>query len=249
MTRRLDGKVAIVTGGGTGIGKRFCVGLASEGARVVVADLQDVTETLAAVEAARGSSIGVKADVSNQTDVENLVKQAIDVHGRVDILVNNAGIYPTRPIEQLTLTEWRQVMAVNLDGVFLCAREVIPHMKRQGGGRIVNMTSTTFFMGVPNFCHYVASKGGVIGFTRGLAGEVGQFGITVNCIAPGLTKTGSVEASPDILATWQMLVDAQAIHRKETPDDLVGPLLFLASDDSAFVTGQTLCVDGGWTRH
>lgn len=249
MARRLDGKVAIVTGGGAGIGRKFCVGLAGEGARVVAADVGDVSATLAEVDAARGAALGVKADVSNPADVERLVKQALEAYGRVDILVNNAGIYPTRPIEEMTLAEWRQVMAVNLDGVFLCAKEVIPHMKRQGGGRIVNMSSTTFFMGVPNFCHYVASKGGVIGFTRGLAGEVGPFGITVNCIAPGLTKTGTVESSPDILATWQMLVDAQAIHRKQVPDDLLGPLLFLASDDSAFVTGQTLCVDGGWTRH
>lgn len=249
MAKRLDGKVAIVTGAANGIGRTFCVGLAAEGARVLAADVGDVTETLARVESTHGMATGIKADVSNQADVERMVRKAIDTYGRVDILVNNAGIYPTQPIEQMSLADWRRVLSVNLDGVFLCAKEVIPHMKRQGSGRIINMSSTTFFMGVPNFTHYVASKGGVIGFTRGLAGEIGEFGITVNCIAPGLTKTGSVEASPDILATWQMLVDAQAIHRKETPEDLLGPLLFLASDDSAFVTGQTLCVDGGWTRH
>lgn len=249
MAKRLEGKVAIVTGAAAGIGRTFCVGLAGEGARVVAADLRDVTETLAEIKALHGTAIGVPMNVADPDDVARMVRQAMEAYGRVDILVNNAGIYPTQPIEQISLADWRRVMAVNLDGPFLCAKEVIPHMKKQGHGRIINMTSTTFFMGVPNFTHYVASKGGVIGFARGLASEVGEFGITVNCIAPGLTNTPGVSASPDILQTWDMLVEAQAVKRRQEPLDLLGPLLFLASDESVFVTGQTLCVDGGWTRH
>ncbi len=249
MAKRLEGKVAIVTGAAAGIGRTFCVGLAGEGARVVAADLRDVTETLAEIKALDGTAMGVQMDVANPEDVARMVKQATDIHGRVDILVNNAGIYPTSPIEQISLEDWRRVTAINLDGPFLCSKAVVPIMKLQRHGRIINMTSTTFFMGVPNFTHYVASKGGVIGLARGLAGEVGEFGITVNCIAPGLTNTPGVSASPDILQTWDMLVEAQAVKRRQEPLDLLGPLLFLASDESAFVTGQTLCVDGGWTRH
>jgi len=249
MAKRLEGKVAIVTGAAAGLGRTFCVGLASEGARVVAADLRSVSETLAEIEALRGTAMGVQMDVANPEDVAAMVKKTMAAYGRVDVLVNNAGIYPTQPIEQISLADWRRVMAVNLEGPFLCAKEVIPHMKQQRHGRIINITSTTFFMGVPNFTHYVASKGGVIGLARGLAGEVGEFGITVNCIAPGLTNTPGVSGSPDILQTWDMLVEAQAVKRKQQPEDLLGPLLFLASDESAFVTGQTLCVDGGWTRH
>lgn len=249
MGKSVEGKIAIVTGGASGIGRTFSVGLARAGARVVVVDMNDVSDTLAEIEAAGGVAMGLETDVSSQSDVEQMVKRVIDTYGRVDILVNNAGVYPTQPIEQISLGDWRRVMGVNLDGVFLCAKEVVPHMKRQSSGRIINITSTTFFMGVPNLTHYIASKGGVIGFTRGLAGELGDFGITVNCIAPGLTKTDTVESSPDLLGIWDQLVAAQSIKRKQTPDDLLGPLLFLASDAAAFVTGQTLCVDGGWTRH
>ncbi|CAI09411.1 (S)-1-Phenylethanol dehydrogenase [Aromatoleum aromaticum EbN1] len=249
MAKRLEGKVAIVTGAAAGIGRTFCVGLAGEGARVVAADLRDVTETLAEIKALDGTAMGVQMDVANPEDVARMVKQVTDIYGRVDILVNNAGIYPTSPIEQISLEDWRRVTAINLDGPFLCSKAVVPIMKLQRHGRIINMTSTTFFMGVPNFTHYVASKGGVIGLARGLAGEVGEFGITVNCIAPGLTNTPGVSGSPDILQTWDMLVEAQAVKRRQEPLDLLGPLLFLASDESAFVTGQTLCVDGGWTRH
>ena len=249
MGKSLEGKIAIVTGAASGIGKTFSIGLASAGAKVVVVDVGDVTQTLADVEAAGGLAMGLKADVSSQSDVERMVKSVIDAHGRVDILVNNAGIYPIQPIEEVSLSDWRRVMGVNLDGVFLCSKEVVPHMKRQSIGRIINITSTTFFMGMPNLTHYIASKGGVIGFTRSLAAELGDFGITVNCIAPGLTKTPSVESSDDLLGIWDQLVASQCIKRKQTPDDLLGPLLFLASEDAAFVTGQTLNVDGGLTRH
>lgn len=249
MAKRLEGKVALVTGAAAGMGRVFCVGLAAEGARVVASDIADLSETLAAIKAVQGTVIGVKANVSVQADVERMVQQAVDAYGRVDILVNNAGIYPMQSVEQINLDDWHKVLGVNLDGPFLCTKAVLPHMKKQRYGKVVTITSTTFFMGVPNLSHYVATKGGVIGLTRSLAAEVGEFGVTMNCIAPGLTKTDGVESTPELLQIWDHLVAAQCIKRKQTPDDLMGPLLFLVSDDSAFVTGQTICVDGGWARH
>lgn len=248
MGKRLEGKVAIVTGAAAGMGKAFCIGLAKEGAKIVAADIRDVSGVQAAVAAVGGSAMGVRADVSVQADVERMVQETVAAFGRVDILINNAGIYPVQSLEEITLEDWRRVLAVNLDGVFFGVKAVVPHMKKQKYGRIVNISSTTFFMGVP-IVHYVAAKGGVIGITRALAGEVGEFGITVNCIAPGLTRTEGVEASPALLGMWDTLVAAQSIKRKETADDVVGAVTFLASDESAFITGQTLCVDGGWTRH
>ncbi|MCL4181820.1 MAG: SDR family oxidoreductase [Burkholderiaceae bacterium] len=249
MKERLAGRVAVVTGGAAGIGKEFSIALASQGAKVLVADIQDAAPTLERIEAAGGTGIGMKVDVANEKDVGNMVERTLDAYGRLDILINNAGVYPMQSFEQIGLDDWQKVLRVNLDGTFLCIKAALPQMKAQRYGRIVTITSTTFFMGVPHFAHYVSTKGGVIGLTRSLAAEVGEFGITMNCIAPGLTKTEGLEATPQLLQAWDMLVASQCIKRKQTPADLVGPLLFFASDDSAFVTGQTLCVDGGWARH
>lgn len=249
MGKRLEGRVAVVTGAAAGIGQAYCVALAREGARVVAADIQDASATVGLVEAAGGGAIAVTADVSSETDVANMVARATREYGRVDILVNNAGIFPVQPIGEMALEDWRKVMSINLDGTFLCSKAVLPQMKQQGHGRIINISSTTFFMGVPIFAHYVSSKGGIIGLTRALAGEVAEFGITVNCIAPGLTKSAAVDASPFLQQIWDQVVAAQCIKRKQRPEDLAGPLLFFASDDSAFVTGQTLCVDGGCVRN
>lgn len=247
--RRLEGKVAIVTGAATGMGRTFCAGLAREGAQVVAADIQDMTATLDAVRAAGGKCEGVRTDVSQQDAVERMVQQTIDTFGRVDVLVNNAAIYPLQPFEQITLDDWHKVLGVNLDGVFLCTRAVVPHMKAQRYGRIVSISSGIFFTGTPYFAHYAASKGAIIGLTRSLAPEVGEFGITINAIAPGLVQTEGVLANPHVVAAWDAVIATQCVKRRETPEDVLGSVLFFASDESAFVTGQTLCVDGGVVRH
>jgi NAD(P)-dependent dehydrogenase (short-subunit alcohol dehydrogenase family) len=248
---RLKDKVCIVTGGGMGIGRAYCLGLAAEGARVVVADIADPQAVVKEIEARGGQALGVGCDVSREPDTQRTATMTLDRWGRIDVLVNNAAIYgilKRRPFMEIPIEEWDRVMAVNLRGLFLCARAVFPAMKAQGKGKIINIASSTFFKGVPNYIHYTTSKGGVVGFTRSLARELGEHGIRVNAIAPGFTLSGENEKNmPKEQQEWNIKI--RMLKRAQVPEDLVGTLVFLASDESDFITGQTISVDGGSIVH
>jgi NAD(P)-dependent dehydrogenase (short-subunit alcohol dehydrogenase family) len=249
MGRGHRDKVAVITGAARGLGQAFAKRLAEDGAHVAVADLEAGEETASLVRAAGREALAVRCDVSSPESVAGVAREVERAFGRCDILVNNAGIYPSRPFDELTFAEWRRVISVNLDAMFLMAKAFVPGMKARGWGRVVNLASNTFGTPVPGLVHYIASKGGVIGFTRALASDLGPHGVTVNAIAPSLTRTpGTMVAGHTDPARFAMVASLQAIKRNEEPDDLVGTLSFLTSDDAAFVTGQTLYVDGGWVR-
>ncbi len=242
---RLEEKVAIVTGGARNIGAVYARALAAEGARVVIADVLDGTAAATDIQEAGGEAMAVEVDVSREEDTLRMAQAAMDAFGRIDVLVNNAAIYLSinrRPFYEISAEEWDRVTAVNIKGVFLCAKAVLPAMREQGGGRIINISSNTVMAGTPNFLHYVASKAALIGMTRSMARELGGHGINVNAIAPGLVEHEGQTVPPEISASR---VDARSIKRQQVPGDLTGALLFLASPDSDFVTGQTLVVDGG----
>ena len=242
---RLEGKVAIVTGGGIGLGRAYCKALAEEGAKIVVADIE---ANAAGTVADEVGGIAVKVDVTSEKETQAMAAKALDAYGGIDILVNNAGMYSSikkRPFTDIPLEEWDRCMAVNVKGVMLCCRAVYPQMKKQGRGKIINISSGTVLGGTPMFLHYVSSKGAVIALTRSLAREIGADGINVNAITPGLTIADEQQKkmlSEEYLAPRRQ---ARAIKRDQYPEDLVGAIVFLSSPDSDFITGQTLNVDGG----
>jgi NAD(P)-dependent dehydrogenase (short-subunit alcohol dehydrogenase family) len=249
MSNGQEGRTAVVTGAAAGIGQAYAQRLAEDGANVVIADIADGAETVALVEAAGTEALAVTCDVSSAEDVAALAAATRERFGTVDVLVHNAGIYPVQEFDGMTFEMWRQVQAVNLDSMFHVCHEFLPAMRQQGWGRVICIASTTFHAGTPGMSHYVASKGGLIGFLRSLAAEVGDEGVTVNALAPSLVRSkGTLEGPHQEMGLFEFVAGGQAIKRTQEPSDLVGALSFLASDDAAFVTGQTLVVDGGWVR-
>lgn len=252
---RLADRVAIITGSSRSIGAAVAKRYAREGAKVVInyrshPELaEQVREDIAA---AGGEAFAIQADVSREEDVHRMVEETVRRYGKIDILVNNAAMDPRKTWHEITTEEWDALMGVNVRSQFLCAKAVFPYMKAQSYGKIINVSSVTFFTGQKQFLHYVTSKGAIIGFTRALAREVGENSITVNCITPGavLTETEYEKVSRETIEESAVfLAKAQCFSRREVAADVEGAFVFLASSDSDFITGQTLNVDGGWMLH
>ena len=244
----LEGRVALVTGAGGGLGAGICSALASAGAAVAAVDVAgDKAERVVADLSRTGARcVALQTDVSDRSSVKETVERVADELGGVDILINNAAIYPRRAWTEIEEEEWDRVMAVNLKGYFLCARAVYPYMKGRGRGNIVNVASITFYIGWTLLMDYVASKGGIIGFTRTLAREVGPDNINVNAIAPGAFPTDAEKIHPDQEGYNRWVLEQQSIKRRGTPQDIGNLVTFLTSDASSFITGQTIEIDGGW---
>jgi 3-oxoacyl-[acyl-carrier protein] reductase len=249
----LDGKVIVVTGGANGLGRAYCHACWQEGATVIVADHDyETAEALAkalndAANDQRVTSVGV--DVTFESQTVAMAATVIDRHGRVDVLVNNAGTYPHQAFEGITIDAWRHVMAVNAEGTFLATRAVIPSMKERGSGKVVNIATNLVWSGLSEMVHYVAAKSAVVGMTRSLAREYGPHGITVNAIAPGAVFPPAETLDEENARLVNEIINYQCLRRALAVEDLVGPLLFLVSGDSDFITGQVLTVDGGLTMH
>ena len=249
---RLDGRVALVTGAGRGIGVFYAKALAEEGAKVCCSDILDTENTVNIIKQAGGEAIGNKCDVTQPDEVKAMVAQTVEAYGKVDIMVTNAAIFadlPQRSFLEIPEDEWDKVMAVNTRGVFSCVKAVVPEMKKNGYGKIINIASGTVFKGTPMMLHYVSSKGAMVAFTRSLSRELGEHNICVNALAPGLTMSEAVAASEDWAGAKDANAQTRAIKRDEVPEDLIGTLLYLSSSDSDFVTGQTIVVDGGSAMH
>jgi 3-oxoacyl-[acyl-carrier protein] reductase len=252
MIQGLQDKVVIITGGGHGIGRVYCHGFAEAGAKVVVADIDAPAAEKVAAEVVQqfdGKALGAKVDVSNEPSTKEMARLTLEKFGRIDVLVNNAAIFATIPmnrggIDTIDPAEWDRMMSVNLKGLFFCSRALLPTMRQQKSGKIINISSGTVLSGSAGRIHYVTSKAGVIGFTRTLAREVGDDNINVNAIAPGSTLSED-NPSEEILKMRGARVGDRSLKRVQLPKDLVGAMLFLASPLSDFMTGQTVSVDGG----
>jgi len=248
----LTNKVAIITGGGRGLGQAYCLGFAEEGAKVVVADIISCDETIEQIKAKGGETIAVTANVTQMDTLTAMAKAAIDQFGRIDILVNNAALYGDiggmKAMNDISEEEWDRLMAINVKGVWNATKAVLPQMQAQNYGKIINISSSTILMGVPGILHYVASKGAVWSMTRGMARELGPQGIRVNTLMPGFTMS---QASRDLMkksgakGMAQQIATQAALGREQKPEDLVGAVLYLASPASDFMTGQSINVDGG----
>jgi 3-oxoacyl-[acyl-carrier protein] reductase len=241
-------RVAVLTGAAGGLGRAFAVGLAGAGIAVAGVDIADMGATAKAVQDAGGTFLALTVDLSSASAAGELGRAVAAEFGRIDILINNAGIYPLVAFEETTYEQWRQVMALNLDGVFLATRSVLPWLKLSPSGRIVNVASAVIWLGPPKMVAYTTSKGGLIGFTRSLASELGPVGITVNAITPGLIPTETAVRT-GVTAELERVVSGQAIPRVEQPEDVVSSLLFLCDERSGFVTGAAINADGGFAKH
>jgi 3-oxoacyl-[acyl-carrier protein] reductase len=243
----LEGRVAIVTGGAQGIGRAYCLGLAAEGARVMVADLQDSTPVVEEIRRAGGEADSVRVDVSRLDSTRDMARATAERFGRIDVLVNNAGYFmqiKRGPWDEITEEEWDRVFAVNVKGVWLSCLAVVPYMKEQRYGKIINISSNTVWRGVPGFLHYVASKSAILGLTRALAREVGEYDIAVNTVAPEY-----IPHDPEYAKQYpqidEMVIAQRCFKRTQTPEDMVGTIVYLAGPGSDFVTGQSFLVNGG----
>ena len=252
---RLKSKVAIITGSARGLGKAFALRFAREGAKLTICDILDCEPVAKEIETLGGEVLTLKTDVTSEKDTTEMAKKTVDRFGRIDILVNNAAVVVNltlkdfvKPVEQLTAEEWDKMLAVNVKGLFLCCKAVIPYMKKQGKGKIVNIASTCAFTGLPDFLHYSTSKGGVVTMTRGLATVLGDFNINVNAVAPGLVMTETIQATFSEEDAKQV-VARQLIKKSIQPKDIAAAVVFLASDEADMITGQTLSADAGEYLH
>ena len=248
----LKGKVAVVTGAAQGLGATFAAALAAQGTKVVVTDVADTAKAVAAIKSAGGVALGVQMDVTSNDSISAMVNASEKAFGPIEILVNNAGLFAAlklKPYSEIGEEEWDRVMTVNVRGMFQCVKGIVPSMRKAGRGKIVNLSSGTFFYGPPMMLHYVASKGAVVGLTRSLARELGDLKITVNAIAPGLTESEGVKSHAQMGAAKAPTIASRALKREMVPEDLVGAMLFLSSSASDFMTGQLVNVDGGRTTY
>ena len=247
----LKNKVAIITGSRRGIGKAIALALAKAGANVVVSDinLDDCNKVVEEIKAINGNALAVKADVSNPEDVSQMINLTTEKFGKVDILVNNAGIYMQKSLTDVTEQDFDRTLDINLKGVFLCSKAVVPEMIKQGKGKIINITSIAGQVGFANSSAYCASKGAIINITRELALELAQYKINVNAIGPGVIETDMTKDLLEDKATKETLLANIPLSRIGKPEDIANAALFLASDNSDYITGITLFVDGGWLTH
>jgi NAD(P)-dependent dehydrogenase (short-subunit alcohol dehydrogenase family) len=252
---RLDGRVAIITGAAQGIGAVYAKAMAAEGAKLTICDVDDCEPVAKAIRSEfQGAQVmALKTDVTNEKAVNDLVKQTVDKYGRLDIMVPNAALFGKlgyKGFEDIPVAEFDAVMAVNIKGPWLCAKAAAPQMKKQKYGKIINIASGTVFKGTPNLMHYVSSKGAILAMTRVLSRELGDHGICVNAIAPGLTMSEAViEMDKVHHDSHQKTMTSRALKREQIPEDLTGAMIFLASADSDFMTGQCMVVDGGSVNH
>jgi len=249
MKSENNGRVAVVTGGASSIGQAVARRLAEDGHDIAIADIATADETSGMVSQAGRECLARRCDISSGESVGAFADAVFERFGRCDVLVACAAIYPVMDFADTTWEDWRRYMSVNLDSLFHLTKAFLPGMVEAGWGRIITFTSTTFYAGTPHFVAYTTTKGGMIGFVRALATEVGSSGVTVNAIAPSIVRTkGTLAGRQQELGMFDACLSLQAIKRTEEPEDLVGAVSFFASDDSAFVTGQTLPVDGGLVR-
>jgi NAD(P)-dependent dehydrogenase (short-subunit alcohol dehydrogenase family) len=246
---RLEDRVAIVTGAAVGNGQAFCQRLAREGARIMIADIADASEAIEKVRENGGEIEEVHVDVTSEEQTQMMVRKTRERFGRIDILVNNVGLYHEEPFELISFDEWKRMLSVNLDSLFLTTKAVLPVMKAQAFGRIIALSSDTIWLGTPYLVHYITSKMGVIGFVRSLASEVGKYGITVNAVTVGLTATQRPSSEKLVGSILEHLLPQQAVQRADEPEDIAEVVAFLASPESSIITGQTINVDGGVARH
>jgi len=248
---RLSGCLAIVTGGGQGLGAVYASAMADEGATVVLADIADANSAAETIRSRHGASRVhvIQTDVSQESQVQALVSQSLAISGKIDIVVNNAAVFaslPPTPVTEIDIDLWDQVMAVNVRGSFIMAKHVVPHMMKRKQGKIINIASGVAYKGMPNMLHYSTSKGAILTMTRSLARELGAYNICVNTLAPGLIMSDSISANKEHIDSYRAPVLAsRSIKRDGLPEDLIGALIFLASSESDFMTGQTLAIDGG----